>query len=259
MSSILKYSSALFGSLLPLALLTAPATQEIDITTGLPVRIAHAPVVAGPITSGGAEGVDVEVLWDLTHGVYIDYQPSGEYSQLVAMLAADGFHVSTTTAGVHNIDLSPYAVIVVCVGSAWDSYYRQREVNSLVQFVNGGGGLLVMGDNSSTPKTVVPVARAFGSVPNQPLLSPGDLYFTDFTSHPIFTGIDQLYFIAAGGVSAYPPSAIAAQTDFGEPVITVVPTARVVVLGDINGFDNSYMLADDAAFALNVFHFLAGS
>lgn len=259
MSSILKLSYVTFTPLFLVALLTAPATQEIDITTGLPARIAHAPVISGPLTSGGAEGVDVEVLWDLTHGVYIDYQPSGAYSQLVAMLGAEGFHVSTTTAGVHNIDLSPYAVIVVCLGSAWNSGYTPREVHSLVQFVDSGGGLLVMGDNSGTPKNVVPVARAFGSVPNQPLLSSDDLYFTDFIGHPIFTGITQLYFRAAGGVGAYSPSTSAAQTDLGEPVITVVPKARVVVLGDINGFDDFYMLADDAAFALNVFHFLAGS
>ena len=47
-----------------------------------------------------------EVLWDLTHGVYVDtdedYHPDADYSDLLALLESIGYYVSTTEDGIAN-------------------------------------------------------------------------------------------------------------------------------------------------------------
>ena len=260
MWSLTKTLTAAALPILTLALLASSAQERIDPTTGSPARAIVSPArVASPNPTAGQEGSTLLVLWDLTHGVDFGYQPDQAYSSLTADLEALGLHVTTTAGGIENIDLSPYSVLVLCNGSSLDSGYTPSEGNVAKQFVQQGGGLLLMGDNAGTFNSLKAVARAFSTATNRTTISPLDLTFSDFADHPIFAGIHSLYFRAAGGIRGALPSVPVAWTDNGEPVVNVVSGQRVVVLGDINGFENDYFdTADNRAFATNVFRFVAG-
>ena len=229
---------------------------QINPTTGLPV---HPVTRTAPVPEPPAEGTAIEVLWDVSHGVELDYEPAGRYSDLTAQLAAEGFHITTTDASVDTLDLSPYTVIVLAAGSAWFTPYTPSEVVVLKRFARDGGGLLIMTDNVDVPDQLEAVTDAFLMKGNEDMIQPLDLFFTAFADHPIFNGVRQIYYRAAGTVQGDPPSLEVARTFLGEPVVVSVSGLRVVLLGDINAFENEFkVLADNTLFASNVFAYLAG-
>lgn len=229
-----------------------PVHNDTDVATGLP---------AGDVEFTPLPDNDpvYNVVWDLTHGVYLSYEPTGWYSDLVGLLAANGYVTTTTTAGIDNIDLSPYDVIVIAVLSAWNSAYTTSEVQAIRDFIELGGAVLVMGENAVCPNANVnPVSQAFGVTCGVSSLSPADLYFTDFVPHQIFDGVTTVYYRAAGEISASAPAVPLAWTDAGEEVIASAEPCRMIVTGDGNFCDNTYMsMADNQQFALNVFDCLA--
>ncbi|MHC4085883.1 MAG: hypothetical protein ACYSU5_11830 [Planctomycetota bacterium] len=105
------------------------------------------------------------VLWDTSHGIANSgqYQPSGYYLALSEHLGDNGFTTVTTTQGFLVDNPAGYDVIVVCLTSAFDSEYTSEEVDRIVDFVNDGGGLLIMGDRLAAPNAnIQPVASEFG-------------------------------------------------------------------------------------------------
>ena len=201
------------------------------------------------------------VLWDTTHGVYLGYQPSGWYSDLVDILADSGYTVDVCGSGVHTVDLSLYDVIVICLGSSWNSIYTQEEVDTLVSFYNQGhqrviltgdcsfcsnddfsyadniafsynifdwlvatGGIFIMGENDGCPNANInPITQAFNTTAGLSSIIPVELYFTNFAPHPIFTNVSQVFSRAAGEISASLPAEIIAWTDtYNEPVVGVL-------------------------------------
>ncbi|UCF42388.1 MAG: DUF5011 domain-containing protein [Planctomycetota bacterium] len=227
---------------------------ELDVTTGAAVKaVGHASLSAiGMSASGGS------ILWDLTHGVYIDYRPSGDFSSLVSVLGSAGYSVSTTSAGVDHVDLSAYDVLVVCLGSAWDSSYTAFEVSAIETFVNNGGGLLILGDNSNCPNgNVNPVAQVFGVTCGASSQYTG--YFSSWSSHPIFTDCSQVYYGTGGEISAVPPGELVAWTSTGHGTVAVASgSGRVVVTGDINFCANRNLSKyDNQLFAENIFDWLS--
>lgn len=215
-----------------------------DVTNGRPA--VQYPVV--PLPTGQR---DFNVLWDLTHGVYLGYEPAQNYSELAAMLAANGFAVTTTTAGVDNIDLSPYDMLVINAADAYISAYGPSEVAAIVDFVNNRGGLLVMGDNTGVwPQNYNIVPQAFGTT----CAVATDDSPTDFINHQIFNGVSTLSFLVSGVLSVGSPSIPAATNPGGQPLVSLVDPCKVVVVGDINVWDNGDLtLVDNQQFALNVF------
>ena len=232
------------------------AAAGIDLVTGDPVADAiEIPLPAGDTRDG-------DILWDLTHGVYLQYLPSGNFSSLTAVLAGEGYTTSTTSSGIVNEDLSQYDVVVVFVTSAWYSAYTAEEVDSLVAYVDQGGGLLIAGANSNCPNgNINPVSQAFGTTCGGYSSEPQDLYFSDFISHDIFEGITTIYYRYTGQLTVTPPSMEAAWSPtYSEVMIGLVtPEPRVAVLGTCTGFSNNYYAqADNMAFSVNLFNWLAG-
>lgn len=244
--------------LVPFALLvmtSLAASTDIDISTGeLIVKPAFTPI---------PENMDNDqILWDLTHGIYLSYDPSGNYSNLTSILAGEGFDMETTTLGVNNIDLTPYEVIVINTLTSWDSQYQAAEVTALVDFVNSGGGLLIMSDNDGCHNAnIQPVSSAFGTTVGLGTSEPSDLYFTNFVSHRIFDGITTIYYLVAGALSCVSPSVEAAWSpSYADVMVSLVdPSPRIVVLSDANVFSNDdYSTSDNIDFSINIFHYLAG-
>jgi hypothetical protein len=217
----------------------------------------------GP-TMGETHAATKNVLWDLTHGVYNDYDPALAYSQLENLLATEGYTIQTTTAGVNNIVLSNYNVIVVESGAANQTYYSSAEVETIRTFVQDGGGLLVMSDNPDAPMStnVAPVAQAFGTDVAVSMISPDDLYVTDFNRlYPIFSGVNRFYMRVAGEVVGKSPTEEIAWTDATHKTAVVTATScpqKVVIFGDINWISNDYInQADNRVLAANTFDWLS--
>ena len=226
------------------------AAAEIDRTTGLP---------ATDVESGFVSLESGNILWDTTHGLGGPYDPSGLYSDLAGSLASTGNSITVTDQGVDNVDLSPFCVLVVSVGSAWLTPYTSSEVAAITTFVADGGGLLVLSDNDGTPSgpNLNPVTEAFGTTVAVSYPQPSDLYFTDFAAHEIFTGVNELYYRASGEIEGVAPSVEVAWTDNAETMIAVVDPYSVVVTADMNFCTNTYIgMADNEAFILNVFTWL---
>jgi hypothetical protein len=200
------------------------------------------------------------VLWDTSHGVYRGYyQPSGTFQPLVQNLASHGFTVDTTTEGFLVDEPAGYHVIVVCIGSAWYGAYSPVEVTLITEFVQNGGGLLILADNLNTPNhNIQPVASVFGVDLGLSMVRPYDTYTGYLAQHPVFDGVQQIYMRAAGEISASGPS-----TEIAWQEGTLVPLAalaeygagRVVTLGDTT-FDGQPQ-ADNSTFAVNTFEYLA--
>lgn len=203
------------------------------------------------------------VLWDTSHGVFLNYQPSGEFQPLVQNLAVNGFSVDTTNRGFLVDDPAGYNVIVVCLGSAHYTAYSSAEVTRIANFVNSGGGLLIMGDNTDCPNlNIQPVASSFGVSVGLDYVVPYDTYTTNLDSHAIFDGVSRIYMRAAGEISAVVPSfEVAWQEGTGMALVAVgtYGKGRVVTLGDINIFaENEYYdRVHNRQFSINTFEYLA--
>lgn len=231
-------------------LIAIPTSAQIDPTTGLSLTDFEAGI--GPYDSG-------PVLWDITHGVVDSYEPSGRFSALAGLLASSGSNITVTDQGIQNIDLSQYCVLVLCLGSAYMSPYTSGEAADIVAYVNQGGGLLVLADNSDTPSAanLNPVTQAFGTSNAVSLPMPYDLSITNFAAHEIFAGVNEAHFRAAGELQGVAPSVETAWTSNGEAMITVVNPHSVVITGDINFADNTYIgNVDNQTLILNIFDWL---
>jgi len=207
------------------------------------------------------------ILWDTSHGVASDlsntFEPIGHYSDLTAALAGD-FTMSVTSTGFTTENLVGADVAVVNVGSANNSVYAQGEADILEDFVNGGGGLLIMSSNPwSQNANVQPVADVFGIT----LASSGDAsffqkYSSNLAEHDVFEGFgesDLIYFKSGGELfvsDSISPVAwnssniMVAAGEYG--------LGRVVTVGDLYVWANeSYDLQGNRQFSLNTFEYLA--
>ncbi len=223
---------------------------DIDPTTG-------AEHVAAPPSASWTPPEFGNVLWDRTHGVFLDDDPSGEYADLANLLGSNGYPVVTTNQGLDNIDLSSYVCIIICLGSAWYSPYTPSEVAAVLDFIANGGGVFVMADNSGCPnQNIQPITQAMGTTCAGPEFN---LWVHDFAVHPIFSGVDTMRFLWGGSLAATYPSQVVAWSSDGLPVITASETGGMVVVGDTNFLTNGRVnFLDHAAFVLNTFAWLSG-
>ncbi len=234
--------------------------QNSNLTTDKNIGLTQGALIQKHETSCGDVLRQYMVLWDTTHGVYLNYHPYSRYTDLVALLADSGYTIECCGTGIHTIDLSLYDVIVICVGSSWNSPYTQEEVDSLVNYYNQGherviltgdinfcenvyfsnadnipftynifewlsvtGGIFIMGDDAGCNNSNInPVADAFRMTAGLSNISPSDLYFSNFAAHPIFDDISEIYYRAAGEIAATSPAEVVAWTDANEPVIAVL-------------------------------------
>ncbi len=230
---------------------------NLDATTGDTISNAQ----TQDLTPKGSIALNKRVLWDLTHGVYLGYEPSNYYTSLVSLLGAKGYTVETINNGILNVDLNQYGVLVINLGSSYYSAYSPEEVQAISNYVQNGGGLLVMGDNIGTPnQNINPVAQQFGTTAGVSDLQPDDLYINNFIQHPIFNGVTQFIYRAAGEIDALAPSEeIAWAGNLGAlSVVNNYNLGKVVLTGDINFADNTYITQENnQLLSENIFDWLS--
>jgi len=236
-----------------LLLICGVASAEIDRSNGLPVEekfMMTKSASASSICEIGSE--NCLALWDISHGVYLNYEPAKDFSQFVALLAGEGYPVAVTDKGIldPSVDLSSFDILIISTLTTDDSPYSAAEVAVIKTFVDNGGKLLILADNPGCPnENINPVSQAFGVTTGVSYLS-GDLYITNLASHPAFNGVSTVYMIAGGELSS--TGTIAWSPD-ERPAIDAVEESRVIVIGDSNIFDNNHIsTADNTLFAKNL-------
>ncbi|MCK4659209.1 MAG: PEP-CTERM sorting domain-containing protein [Phycisphaerae bacterium] len=201
------------------------------------------------------------VLWDTSHGVFehYAYTPSGGYSQLESQLTGMGFTIDVTDAGFLTDDPADYDVIVVNQGSSWDTAYTPEEVTKIADFVNAGGGLLLMGDNAASPsENIRPVADAFGLDLSLSTITPWATTTSLLTPHPIFQGVDTIAVYAAGEISGGTIVGRQEGTDTALVSVLTPGLGRVTLLGDCDAFTNDHRWeADNINWTASTFQWLA--
>ncbi len=211
----------------------------------------------GPLVPLRITNHPARILWDTSHGVLLEYEPSGNYSDLVALLAAKGQVVEASDAGVLNLDLSLYTTLVVCLASNWDRPYSDAEADRIYDWVRNGGNLLIKSDNDLTPnENIANVAGRFGVTFTDVPLFPSVLYLEHFSSHPEMAGLSQIFIPAGGDHLIEPPMEAAAWDPTGRIVVSVgqFGGGHVVVVGDSSCWSNEVLDAvDNQLFAENVF------
>ena len=225
------------------------------------------------------------VLWDTSHGVFVSptfggdgYQPSqnGYYQKLAEHLGNNDFTIDITSQGFLNDDPGGYDVIVVCLTSAFYSTYTSAEVERIVDFVDDGGGLLIMGDLKATPNAnIQPVASEFGiTLGLSNVVSDRPNTYEVYTSeldlaHPVLSDFatgDEIFVYAAGELSVTEPALpVVWQEGTGKIIVAISQygKGRVATLGDcslwswVEAHEEYFYEANNPQFAVGTFTYLA--
>ena len=237
-----------------LALLPCPDVQAADISAaGSGVRL---------VTTGTEVRSDRthSVLWDISRGPWVGYTPSGEFSNLVDMLATHEINSYETTSHLNEVDLSSFDMIVIGTILAWYSAYEAAELTAIQDFVSAGGGLLIMGEYPTSPnENITLISEAYGvTYPSEGGTCGSEI--TDFDAHDIFDGVTELAMVAPGPLFASAPSDTVAREFQGYAVVSLMGDCDVIATGDCSLWENDFLGADDnSTFALNVFECLTGA
>ena len=196
------------------------------------------------------------VLWDLTHdgsgGVGYTL-----YNNMRTHLGGNGITFSTTS-DISGEILSSYDAIVVS-GITSDSVgYSAAEATKISDFVNDGGGLLVMCGQASKAY-VQPIATEFGATLGTSSISGSTMQFNK--PDPVLTGVDNLTFSQPGELLVSSPSSVLALIEDGvyKPIIAaaVSGSGHVVTVGDTYMMtDSLYNTTDNLQFIDNTFDYI---
>jgi hypothetical protein len=246
-----QYWKILILTLAILLMCGTASADGIDKSNGQLISLSTMRGSFSPAQTCDIKTQDCAALWDISHGVYLNYQPSGDYSQFVALLNSQGYPVAVTTDGVMSEDLSQYKILIISTLTTDDSAYSPDEVAKIKSFVDNGGKLLIMSENTDCPnENINPVSQAFGTTTGVSYLYPLDLLITNLATHPAFTGVSTVYFRAGGELSS---TGTIAWTPDKKPAINVAEENRVVIIGDSNIFSNGNLgNYDNTKLAMNL-------
>ena len=227
---------------------TAAATQAVPTNTPPPTLTFTNTPIPRPASA--------RVLWDTSHGPRQgqagSYEPSGVFSDLVSLLAKD--KVTVEGGSLASADLKRYAAVVISATSATTSAYTPAEAQMLVQYIENGGGLLILGEDPNFTDTLSAVSSLLGvTLFKAPVLNK----VTNLSKHPVFTGISTLEFYSGGSLQLYNSQAqiIAQENGAGAVAVDTRGSGRVVIIGDSNLFDNRW-IPPNQQFASNVFRWI---
>lgn len=201
------------------------------------------------------------VLWDVRHSD-AGYSYLDDYQGLANHLWASSLSVvDTTDPGFATNGLGGYDAVVVSVLSSEGGSYTSAEVDELVDYVAGGGGLLIMGDNALLPNANIQLlATEFGVTLGNATLSENGLVTSNFADDPIFDGVSELHFQAPGEILVGLPSVELAWEGTGKCLVAAAQygNGRVITLGDASLMKDAFLiLGGNQQFSTNVFGHLA--
>lgn len=207
------------------------------------------------------------VLWDGSHGFLVkteDYSLSGNYGKLTEFMKNHGFTLTESRLPFDKDTLDKVNVLVLTINAK--ETYSKIEVESIINFVKNGGGVLALCDAKKFSHSGInDVLESFGIICGK-----GDeiqqvgLTKVTISSDPIFNGISEISFKSAGQVKVRDKAEarIVGLSIGGKPIETIgfaeVEKGRVVAIGDMDVFANS-LFTENEKFALAVFKWLSSN
>lgn len=134
-------------------------------------------------------GPNARLKFDISHGTMLSSQ---EVLSIEDLFAKNGFQVNRDDS--LEFDRNVYEVIFIVLPV---TSFSAGEVNSIAQFVQSGGTLVLVADTDAPLEFVNPIADEFGiefeySLVSIPDGDPGSLSLSDFSTHPLFDGISEI-------------------------------------------------------------------
>ena len=238
----------------------------------------------------GAGIPEQTVVFDQSHSPYT-YVHSG-WSPLAYLLMFNGYNVEW----MYTFDPAVYEtadILVICDGSSSDPY-NTTEIGWITNYVAGGGGLILWGDNGAYSDDILPIGLEFGLPINNvsgyiedsddfnTYSSVINYYSSNFANHPIMDGVQRIEVDRSNALNSSGSGVALISTDNDGtatwsagsvpannlPVfaVTLFGMGRVAVLTDVNlgtatdadsdGFSNLYD-SDNPVFVANLCKWLA--
>jgi hypothetical protein len=250
--SVLNWSAGI-SSMSASYTLTAPVAPVGPDADGgaAPAEFRTTPIQA---TLGNLTGIDI--LWDRSNG----QATTSLWTTLVADLEARGATVTMSTEPITPELLSGYEVLW-CIDTGSTASFDAGELAALTAWVNGGGGILMEGDNTSSVEMYNDLLAALGAGIVCSLDDNASGTTTNIHPHQTTEGVTGIFLTAAvasiGSVVA-PAGRLVDDVD-GLPntAYSQVGVGRIVVAAD-ELFQNSRMgTASNQLFGNQVFDWLA--
>jgi subtilisin family serine protease/PKD repeat protein len=190
------------------------------------------------------------VLFDQTHGTDSIFS----YSIWVKAIEDEGYVVEVLkTTPVNKSKLEGYDIFVI--PQAWERY-TSDELSAIREFVNGGGGLLVVGDDSPYVYTEI---TSFAGISWDSEGSGHSGYTIDITSHPVTEGVISVYFGYPGRLFVSYPAQDLIRDSYGNVMLAVaeVGLGAVVCIADEQSINDYYIsYVDNLRLAINIVNWL---
>ncbi len=230
------------------------------------------------------------VLWDVTHGIYIepstqstlDYNPvpnGGGYSRLLQVFQNRGYQVDVIDNNIQNVSLSDYSIVVLNLAWTRNTPYSESEVDQILAYARNGGNLIIISDQKiALTENIEPVTKPLGIeigmghigsisapgtlAPTPPTINPSDLLVI-FSEHPVFSGIESLFIDYYSGelkVSFREGTVATAANRSGQvgAMAFTEQLGKVVILGDIAMWHDSEIFnRQNLLFANNVINWMS--
>ncbi len=199
------------------------------------------------------------ILWDISHGPLDDFHPDGNYSEFFHRFGMIGYEMRSGEQPIDFDVLWDVDILVCSVLSNYDDAYTEDEAERIAAFVNGGGGLLILADNSDLhPDNLANLLDRFGLIAAQGEDIDELEIFADL---PLFERIESIDFDegeTVGVVEDEDGELVAFDVD-DNPGVAVNNSfnGKVVLIGDADIWTNLMIdQADNCRFAINTIFFL---
>lgn len=129
---------------------------------------------------------------DLTYGM-----------DFLAVTCSLGFRVESNTEVLNYDTLKEYDILILSSVLFFDRKVNNSEIEHIMQFVEEGGGLLLIGEMGSATSFINPLSERFGvSFAGNQMYDPSNHLYDDrrlvvlhdLLAHPITLGVDSIYF-----------------------------------------------------------------
>jgi hypothetical protein len=210
------------------------------------------------------------VLWDGGHGSFFkteDYSLSGNYVKLTEFMKDHGFALTEIKLPFNKDNLGNARVLVLTINAK--EAYSKTEVESIISFVRGGGGVLALCDAKNFDHSRInSVLEPFGMVCGKGVeIQQVGLTKVTISSDSIFNGISEISFKWVGQVKIRDKTgAHVVESSIDDKPIDIISVAeiekgRVVAIGDMNIFADSLFPKnpENQKLALAVFKWLSSN
>jgi|GEM_PF-2597833 hypothetical protein len=205
------------------------------------------------------------ILWDGNHGSFFkteDYSLGGNYGELTEFMKNHDFTLTESRLPFDKDTLDKAKVLVLTINAKKD--YSKIEVESIINFVRNGGGVLALCDAKNLDHNIINgVLESFGIICGEgDEIQQNGLTKVTISSDPIFNEISEISFKWVGQVKVRDKAGarIVGSSIGGKPIdimgVAEVEKGRIVVIGDMDVFANS-LFTENEKFALAVFKWLS--